>query len=117
LSSTRDINDVYGAFTGETEDGFLFDKTEITVKLFRFGKDLPSRSEAKRVTMNLENFHEIAFDFSNVQTIGQGFADEIFRVWQNRYPDIRLIATNANENVAFMIQRAGGKLNARSAVS
>lgn len=113
LSSTRDINDIYGAFTGETEDGFLFNKTEVTVKLFRYGKDLPSRSEAKRVTMNLENFHEIEFDFSNVQTVGQGFADEIFRVWHNRHPDIKLIATNANENVAFMVQRAGGELGKR----
>ncbi|MCR4278979.1 MAG: DUF4325 domain-containing protein [bacterium] len=110
LSSTRDINDVYGVFTGETEDGFMFDKTQITISLYQFGKDLPSRSEAKRVTMNLENFHEIEFDFSNVQTVGQGFADEIFRVWHNRHPNIKLIATHTNENVALMIQRAGGEL-------
>ena len=108
LASSRDIEKVFAAFTGKTDEGSMFDKTRITVKLFQFGSDLPSRSEAKRVTLNLENFKVIELDFSGVETVGQGFADEIFRVWQNRYPDIQLMPTNANENVAFMIRRAGG---------
>ena len=36
--------------------------------------------------------------------MGQGFADEIFRVFQNRHPDIVLTVNNANEEVAGMIQ-------------
>lgn len=110
-SSERRIKDIYDEFTGQSDDGLTFDKTRITVKLFQFGYDLPSRSEAKRVTMNLENFREVEFDFSGVQSVGQAFADEIFRVWHNRNQNVKLIATNANENVAFMIQRAGGELN------
>lgn len=111
VSSSRKIEDIFDAFTGKDDNGHTFDKTRVTIKLFQFGHDLPSRSEAKRVTMNLENFREIELDFSDVFTIGQAFADEIFRVWHNRHPDIKLIATNANDNVAFMIQRSGGNLN------
>ena len=110
VSSERKIEDIYDAFTVQSDDGLTFDKTRITVKLFQFGKNLPSRSEAKRVTMNLENFREVELDFSDVQTIGQAFADEIFRVWHNRHRDVKLIATNANENVTFMVRRARGWL-------
>ena len=90
--------------------GICLNKTQISVKLYQFGTDLLSRSEAKRVTMGLENFQEIELDFKNVATIGQGFADEIFRVWQQRYPSTKLRATHANENVAFMIRRASGNV-------
>ena len=44
------------------------------------------------------------FDFSEIDFMGQGFADEIFRVFQNRHPDIVLTVNNANEEVAGMIQ-------------
>ncbi len=37
----------------------------------------------------------------------QGFADEIFRVWQVRHPESRIIPRNMNENVEFMVKRAG----------
>ncbi len=108
LSSRRELKKIFDEFTGSGDDELAFDKTRVTIKLFQFGQDLPSRSEAKRVTLNLENFKIIELDFSNVQTIGQAFADEIFRVWQNRHPDVQLVPTNYNENVEFMIRRAGG---------
>ncbi len=108
LSSRRKIIDVFNAFTGD--DGDLgFDKTKVVVKLFKFGKILPSRSEAKRVTMNLEHFKHIELDFKGVDTIGQAFADEIYRVWHSRYKNIHLSAVNASDIVLFMIRRAGGE--------
>ena len=36
--------------------------------------------------------------------MGQGFADEVFRVFQNRYPDIDMKAVNANVDVQGMIR-------------
>jgi hypothetical protein len=110
LDSTKTTKEVFDAFTGDPETDPGFTKTRITVRLFQFGQDLPSRSEAKRVTLNLENFEEIELDFTGVETVGQGFADEVFRVWHGRHPHSRLIATNANENVAFMVRRAGGEV-------
>lgn len=110
LTSKRSLSAVYQDFTGSVDDGAKFDRTHITVKLFQFGRDLPSRSEAKRVTLNLEKFKVIELDFSGVETVGQAFADEIFRVWQGRHPKSRLVPTKTNENIEFMIQRAGGSI-------
>ncbi len=109
LSSKRKAIDVFNAFTS-SDDNLSFNKTQVTVKLFQFGKILPSRAEAKRVMMNLENFREVVLDFRGVDTIGQAFADEIFRVWHNLYKDIRITTVNANETVSFMIKRVGGEM-------
>ena len=110
LKSKKQLVDIFSAFTSDVDGDSEFSKTRISVKLFQFGKNLLSRSEAKRVVVNLEHFREIELDFRGVTTVGQAFADEIFRVWHNTHPDIRLIPINANENVAFMLRRACGKL-------
>jgi hypothetical protein len=57
----------------------------------------------------MEKFKVIRLDFDRVEMIGQGFADEIFRVFQNRHPEIRIEAENMNEVVQFMVQRAMNK--------
>jgi hypothetical protein len=46
------------------------------------------------------------FDFKGVELIGQAFADEIFRVFANRHPEIVLHSLNANSAVKRMIERA-----------
>jgi len=66
--------------------------------------------EAKRVVVNLEHFREIELDFKGVATVGQAFGDEIFRVWHNAHPEIRLVPIHANDNIKFMIRRAGGEV-------
>jgi hypothetical protein len=40
-----------------------------------------------------------------VPNVGQAFADEIFRVFQNRHPSISIEPTNMNETVRFMVER------------
>jgi hypothetical protein len=109
-TSKRTTKGVFDAFTGDEDSDFAFDKTRVTIRLFQYGKDLPSRSEAKRVTTNLEHFREVELDFTGVESVGQAFADEIFRVWQNRHHGVRLIAIHTNETVAFMVKRAGGDI-------
>lgn len=54
----------------------------------------------------LERFQTVILDFDGVETVGQAFADEVFRVWHNHHPDVKLEVENANENVMFMIERA-----------
>lgn len=106
LKSERELKKIYDTYAGG--DDLEFDKTRITIKLYQFGRELLSRSEAKRVTLNLENFQTVELDFGRVDTIGQAFADEIFRVWNGRHRETRVVAINANENVAAMVTRAGG---------
>jgi len=83
-----------------------FAKTRVLVKLLE--RDYVSRSEAKRLLLNLEKFAEIELDMRGVRQLGQGFADEVFRVFASKYPAIRLRVLNANANVAAIVRHAGG---------
>lgn len=81
-----------------------FSRTVIPVKDTCLCGEPVARSHARRVLFRLEEFKHIDFDFSGVEFMGQGFADEVFRVFQNKYPDIELRAINANESVLGMIK-------------
>lgn len=92
-------------FARYTHD-FEFDTTRTVVKLFEYGVRFVSRSEAKRLLEGLERFRHVVLDFAGVEAVGQGFADEVFRVWARAHPDIDLQAEHMVEPVAFMIGRA-----------
>ena len=109
--STKHLNDVFKEYqTGNTKLGF--DKTEIKVKLYIMGTIYVSRSQARRILAGLDQFESIIIDFKKVPTIGQAFADEIFRVFKSKYPQKTVIPVNANEAVQFMIDRVA-KMNPR----
>jgi hypothetical protein len=102
-TSARTLQDVFKNHTDA--ETFAFSKTRAVVKLSLLpGETFLSRSQAKRILLGLDKFKEVVFDFKGVQTIGQGFADEIFRVFQNKHPGILLVSANANENVDFMLK-------------
>lgn len=103
LASPRTLT---GLFRQYTDENFEFSKTGVKVKMFQKGVDYVSRSQARRITAGLDNFKTVTLDFHGVATVGQAFADEIFRVWQRLRPRIRVIAQNANENIELMIRRA-----------
>lgn len=104
--SATSLRDVFATFT--SDDGeFRFDKTVVPVELLAFGDDLlVSRSQAKRLLNRFDRFRTVILDFGGVPSIGQAFADEIFRVFPSSNPDVELVPINANENVAKMIIRA-----------
>jgi biotin operon repressor len=84
-----------------------FNKTVVPVALAEYGDDqLVSRSQAKRLLTRLDRFHFVILDFKGVPTVGQAFADEIFRVFANQHPEIGLSFDNANSAVKRMIDRA-----------
>ena len=103
--SKRHLNDVFKRYTGYRDNNYSFDKTEIKIKLYTTGTIYISRSQARRVLMGLDKFKSIILDFDKVPTIGQAFADEIFRVFADKHPDIKIYPINANESVRFMIDR------------
>lgn len=85
-----------------------FDKTTIHVDLFRErGGNFISRTEAKRVGTYLEGFSVVELDFTGIAEIGQGFADELFRVWARENPTSRLVPVNANPAILAMIATVG----------
>jgi excisionase family DNA binding protein len=102
-ATTRPLEDVFRPFTDE-ELGFS--RSYVRVKLFEHGSSFVSRSEAKRLLAGLERFAEVELDFDKVESVGQGFADEVLRVWAKQHPQVRLIPTGMNDGVALMIGRA-----------
>lgn len=108
LFTTRTLREVFDRYTSRDDD-FGFSRTQIPVSLAKYGdENLVSRSQAKRVVARLDRFKEVVLDFSGVATIGQAFADEIFRVFQSDHPDVHIVWTDANEEVTSMIRRVTG---------
>ncbi len=84
------------------------DRSEVLVHLADLEEsDFVSRSQAKRILLGLDKFSLITFDFKKLDSIGQGFVDEIFRIFKNNNPHITLQYINANDAVRFMIERSG----------
>ena len=88
-------------FASEEYD-FRFEKTIVTVKFS--AREYVSRSEARRLLARLEMFSEVVFDFAGVRSIGQGFADEIFRVFAQSHPRIVVTCRNVDPAVEVMIR-------------
>ncbi len=101
---TPNLQEVFGAYTDP--ETLAFAKTRTTIKLSAFGSSLISRSEAKRVTARLQEFRSAVLDFSGVEIVGQGFCDEVFRVFATQHPEVALEPVGMNEMVEFMIARA-----------
>ena len=103
-TAQRELSAIFKEYTNEN---FIFDKTKVTVKLFELGgQSYISRSQARRLLFGLEKFQRVILDFKKVETIGQAFADEVFRVWQKKHPEIKIDYINCHENIEFMIKRA-----------
>ena len=104
--TSRTARKIFDQFTTGDED-HTFSKTIVPVRLAKYGDDnLVSRSQAKRLLARIELFKKVIFDFKEVPTIGQAFADEIFRVFAIAHPGIELVPIRANSAVKRMIDRA-----------
>lgn len=103
VKSKNNLNDIFRKYSA---GAFSFGKTETKVALYKLDSDFISRSQARRILSGLEKFKKIILDFKNVDTVGQAFADQVFRVWKGRHPDIEIGYRNANKNIIFMIKRS-----------
>ena len=101
--TARTAKHIFDQYSSEDDYGFI--KTVVPVRLAQYGNDkLVSRSQAKRVLSRVDLFKRVIFNFEGVPTIGQPFADEIFRVFAKSHPDIDLIYIRANSDVKRMIE-------------
>lgn len=106
IDSEKTSKELFEKFTTELDD-FGFTKTHLSVQLAKYeGDRLVSRSQARRLLSRLNKFKEVVLDFRNVTEIGQAFADEIFRVFQNENPSILLVPVHTTPEVKKMIGRA-----------
>ena len=104
-NSKREIQAVFDDYA--EPDEYQFNKTVIPVRLAQYENEkLISRSQAKRLLIRIERFHNVIFDFEGVLAIGQAFADEIFRVYAKNHPDIVLLPVKMGSDVEKMVNRA-----------
>lgn len=82
-----------------------FTRSTPRLELVRHEGEFISRSEAKRVSAGLEQFRSVEVDFTDVPLIGQGFADELFRVWAGEHPQTALVPIGMNPGVELMVRR------------
>jgi anti-sigma regulatory factor (Ser/Thr protein kinase) len=106
LATTVDLTEVFNRYTGEA---LTFDRTEVRVALYKLDSEYLSRSQARRVLAGLEKFSHIVLDFEHVLSIGQAFADELFRVWKNDHPGVTLEPINVPGSVLAMIRHVTGQ--------
>jgi len=102
INTRRKIKDVFDKFTG---DNYEFNQNIVKINLSKH-KRLMSRSEAKRLLLGLDEYSVLDFNFKNVDEVGQGFCDEIFRVYANRNPGKLLSYHRASDVVRYMIERS-----------
>ena len=92
--------------SSRTSGGHAFVRTRPVVKLFEIGTVFVSRSEARRLLDGLDtDFDTVEVDFTGVTDVGQGFVDELLRVWPAAHPGKTVLPTSMNKAVEFMVQR------------
>lgn len=100
----RSITEVFNMYT-DMEQGFI--KTSIPIKAACINGEPVARSQARRICDRLETFKEVILDFEGVEFMGQGFADELFRVYASAHPQVILCPVNAMPDVERMIRHVG----------
>ena len=93
--SCKEIFDQYSNIDG----GFW--KTKLPLKNI-FSSSPVSRSQAKRLCNRLEQFEEVELDFEGLDWMGQGFAHQLFVVFLQEFPQVKLIPVHMSESVEKM---------------
>ena len=100
--SAKAVFDQYSS--GENYD---FSRTHVPIRLAKYDREtLLSRSQARRVLARFDRFTEVLLDFDGVDSIGQAFADEIFRVFCREHPEIQVFPLNTSPAIDEMIRKA-----------
>lgn len=103
--SSLTAEEIFNTFASDDDYGFT--KTIVPVGLAQYGDEkLISRSQAKRLLARFDRFKTVVLDFQDVESIGQAFADEVFRVFPREHPNVEIVPIHANPSVQQMIVRA-----------
>ena len=104
-ATTRVEKDVFDAYSSGDDYGFT--NTVVPVSLARYGEErLVSRSQAKRLMARVDLFQRVELDFAGIDSIGQAFADEIFRVFVLSHPNLLITPKNTSGDVQKQINAA-----------
>lgn len=106
LDTPRTLDEVMRSASLDAQ-GYGIDRTTLPLRLIT-SEDvaLESRAQARRVAARLTEFKQAELDFSGIDHIGQGFADELFRVFGRHQTAVQLLVKNANPAINAMIDLA-----------
>jgi anti-sigma regulatory factor (Ser/Thr protein kinase) len=105
LDTQRTAQDVYQRyFSPDHVGGEAFHTTEVPVRLAQLGSPLTSRSQGKWVVERATQFKTVVLDFDGVSLVGQGFVDEVFRVFATAHPQVQLKPVNMTADVARLVR-------------
>jgi hypothetical protein len=99
--TNRDIKEVFDMYA-DMDEGVV--RTRIPVREACVTGEPVARSQARRICNRLEEFQEVILDFQNVEFMGQGFADELFRVYTGAHPQVTLKLVNMVPEVERMVR-------------
>lgn len=104
-NATHTIKEVFDKHRAEFDE-FGFSKTNIPLVLLKYeGEELISRSQAKRLMSRIDQFREVILDFKGITSIGQAFADEVFRIYRREHSNVHIYPINMTAEVIRMILR------------
>jgi len=101
---SRKITEVFNMYS-DVENGLI--KTRIPVLEACIHGEPVARSQARRICNRLDEFKEDILDFAGVEFMGQGFSDEIFRVYATAHPQVVLRPINMDADVRRMVFHVG----------
>ncbi len=103
LDTARTLDSVLKAHSTKG-DRYTFETTSVPLQLMTgLHTGLESRAQAKRVASRLQRFRRAEIDFSGIQDVGHGFADELFRVFSRQNAGVEIVPVGMAPRVAAMI--------------
>lgn len=102
--TARNLTEVFEVFA-DVDEGLV--RTRIPIREACISGEPVARSQARRICRRLEEFKEVILDFDGVEFMGQGFADEIFRVFAGACPQVLLFPVHMEKEVYRMIRHVG----------
>jgi anti-sigma regulatory factor (Ser/Thr protein kinase) len=105
LDTPRSLSSVLRAHSADVQ-GYGFERTQVPLRLLcSDGAALASRADAKRVATRLSDFKIAELDFSGVEDIGHGFADELFRVYGLAHPGTALLPVGMGAKLSDQLRQ------------
>ena len=105
LDTVRTLESVQQAHSA-SGSGYGFERTKVPLHLVggaAASTTLASRADARRALQRLGLFRHAEIDFSGIDHIGHGFADEMFRVFGRQHPGLLLHPVGMAPAVAAMV--------------
>ena len=110
LDTPRTLEQVLMAHSASGQ-GYGFERTRVPLALLGqpgqqggITRQLASRAEARRALARLDRFALAEIDFTGVEQLGHGFADEMFRVQPGLHPRLQLQPVGMSARVAAMVE-------------